>query len=151
MEATSEIRHILVATDFSSDSERALEWAIRWARWLDADVEIFHAVSGSESGGRDGVVPSNGESDRRGSPSRKQALDSLQSILGRMSAAGVLASADLTHGPASVEIVKRAAESRAHLVVMGRGGRSRSERADFGSVAARVLRQIKTSVLLAPS
>jgi len=67
-----------------------------------------------------------------------------------MSDAGVSAGADLAHGSASIEIAKRAKESRANLVVMGRRGRSRLEHALFGSVAASVLKQVRCSVLLVP-
>ena len=81
---------------------------------------------------------------------REEAQEGLQSVLTRMSEAGVPASADLTYGLASLEIAKRAVESRANFVIMGRREKSRLERAFFGSVATRVLRQVKCSVLLPP-
>lgn len=141
------IRRILLATDFSPDSERAVCLAIHWAQILEADVEVFHAIHEAEVGFVSDGAP--GATDHQGRL-RRDALEGLQSILSRMSDAGVPAGADLTYGPASLEISKRAVESRANLVVMGRHGQSRLERALFGSVATRVLRQVKCSVLLPP-
>jgi nucleotide-binding universal stress UspA family protein len=146
-DAGLKIRRILLATDFSPDSERAVRLAIKWAQILGADVEVFHAIHEAEVGFVSDGVP--GSTDHLGRL-RQEALEGLQSILSRMSDAGVPASADLTYGPASLEIEKRAAESRANLVIMGRRGQTRLERAFFGSVATRVLRQVKCSVLLPP-
>ena len=146
-EAGLKIRRILLATDFSPDSERAVRLAMDWARILKADVEVFHAIHEGDTGFVSSGVP--GSTDHLGRM-REDALEGLQSVLARMSDAGVPASADLTYGPASLEIAKRAVESRANLVVMGRRGQSRLERAFFGSVATRVLRQVKCSVLLPP-
>ena len=141
------IRRILLATDFSPDSEKAVRLAIHWARILEADVEVFHAIHEAEVGFVSDGAP--GATDHLGRL-RQEALENLQSILSRMLDAGVPVSADLTYGPASLEISKRAVESRANLVVMGRHGQSRLEHALFGSVATRVLHQVKCSVLLPP-
>jgi len=146
-DAASTIRRILLATDFSPESEGAVRLALEWAQILDADVEVFHAIHEAEVGAVSGGVP--GTTDHLGRL-RKEALDGLQSVLSQMSDAGVPASADLTYGPASLEIVKRAVESRADLVVMGRRGQSRLEHVLFGSVTTRVLRHVKCSVLLTP-
>jgi len=147
-DAASKIRRILLATDFSDDSENAVGLTIRWARLLEADVEVFHAIPPSETGPvQNGSAASAGPHVAR---VRDEALRELQSILGRLSEAGVPAGADMTYGPASIEIVKRATQSRANLVVMGRRGRSPLSSAIFGSVAERVLRHVKCSVLVVP-
>lgn len=146
-DAASKIRRILLATDFSPDSERAVRLAIVWAKVLKADVEVIHAIHEAGVGTVSDAVP--GSTDRPGRL-RQEALEGLQSVLSQMSDAGVPASADLTYGPASLEIVKRAVESRANLVIMGRCGQTRLEQAFFGSVATRVLRQVKCSVLFPP-
>lgn len=146
-DAAGKIRRILLATDFSPDAERAVGLAIEWARHLKADVEVFHAIHESESGFVSDGVP--GSTDHLGRL-RQEALEGLQSILSQMLEAGVPATADLTYGPASLEIAKRASVSRANVVVMGRRGQSRLEDVLCGSVTLRVLRQVKSSVLLAP-
>jgi nucleotide-binding universal stress UspA family protein len=145
-DAAAKIRRILLATDFSADSERAVGLAIKWARHLRADVEVFHAIHESPTDSGSDAVP--GSTDHHGG-SREAALEGLKSILSKMLEAGVPASADLSHGSPSVEIVKRAVESRTNVVVMGRHGQTRVEHAICGSVATRVLRQVKCSVLLA--
>ena len=139
-DAAVKIRRILLATDFSPDSERAVRLTVEWARILKADVEVFHAIYGAEVGSVSDAVA--GSTDYLGRL-RQDALEGLQTILSRMSNAGVPASADLSYGPASLEIAKRAVESRANLVVMGRRGRSRLEHTFCGSVAARGRRQLK--------
>ncbi|HEB89270.1 MAG TPA: universal stress protein [Deltaproteobacteria bacterium] len=150
-ETRSKIRHILFATDFSETSERALEWTLRWAPRLEADVEVLHAVPPAKTAAAEaGLAPPREDPDGRRGALRNRGVDRPQSILARMSRADVPASADLVHGPASIEIAKRAAEIRADLVVMGGGGRSGPGGPGFGSVAARVLRQVRTSVLLVP-
>jgi nucleotide-binding universal stress UspA family protein len=146
-DAAAKIRRILLATDFSPDSRRAVGLAIDWARHLKADIEVFHAIPQVETEAESDGDP--GSTDHL-SRLRQEALDGLQSILSRMLDAGVPATGDLTYGPAAVEITKRASESRANLVVMGRRGQSRLEDVLCGSVTSRVLRQAKCSVLLAP-
>lgn len=146
-DAASKIRRILLATDFSVDSEASIELTIHWARILEANVEVIHAMHQTRS---ESKRSSRFEASSSEGIERRQALDSLREILSRMSEAGVSAGAALAHGVASVEITKRAKESRANLVVMGRRGKSRLERTLFGSVAASVLKQVRCSVLLVP-
>lgn len=145
-DAAAKIRRILLATDFSPDSEKAVQVTIEWARHLQADVEVFHAIQGVERDPEDAAGAPTGEP----KDSRDRALAGLQTILSQMIAAGVPASAEMSYGPAAVEISKRAHHSRANLVVMGRHGTSRIRDVLCGSVASRVLRQVKCSVLLVP-
>jgi nucleotide-binding universal stress UspA family protein len=146
-DAASRIRRILLATDFSADSKAAVEFTIRWAQILDADVEVIHAIKEV----RPGPTPNGfGGTSSPGAGQRQEALDGLRGILSRMSEAGVSAGADLAHGPAAIEIAKRAKESRANLIVMGRRGVSRIEHALFGSVVTSVLKQVRCSVSLVP-
>ena len=142
------IHRILLATDFSPASEHALRLAIQWARRLQADVEILHAIQEPPEGERDYPRPRDCAS--RSGHQRANALEALRSILSRTSAAGVRAVADLTYGPPSIEIVKHAARSRADLVVLGLSGQLEAGAMRFGSVTERVLRHVKCSVLVAP-
>ena len=140
------IRRILVATDFSPAAEHALRLAIQWARRLEADVEILHAI-GEQDEERRYARPRDSAS--RSGRQRTNALEALRSILNRTSAAGVRAVADLTYGAPSIEIVKQAARSRADLVIVGRRERMEGQ-ARYGSVTERVLRHVKCAVLVAP-
>lgn len=146
--ASLRIRRILLATDFSPASEHALRLAIQWARRLQADVEVLHAIHETE-GERDYPRPRDCAS--RSSRQRANALESLRSILSRTAAAGVRAVADLTYGAPSIEIVKHAARSRADLVVIGLRGEMEVSAARYGSVTERVIRHVKCSVLVAPN
>jgi nucleotide-binding universal stress UspA family protein len=150
-DASVRIRRILLATDFSPASEHALRLAIHWARRLDADVEVLHAIEApaeEEESARH--YPRPRDSASRSGHQRTNALESLRSILSRTAAAGVRAVADLTYGTPSIEIVKHAARSRADLVVLGLRGRLDGAPAHSGSVTARVIRHVKCSVLVAP-
>lgn len=141
------IHRILLATDFSPASEHALRLAIQWARRLQADVEVLHAIQ-EPDGEQDYPRPRDCAS--RSGHQRANALESLRSILSRTAAAGVRAVADLTYGPPSIEIVKHAARSRADLVVLGLSGQPLAGAMRYGSVTERVLRHAKCSVLVAP-
>ncbi len=146
-DAASKIRRILLATDLSADSDATVELTIHWAQILEADVEVIHSVKELGPGPTpDGFAGASSAAARQ----RQEALDGLREILARMSQAGVSAGADLAHGPAALAIAKRAKESRANLIVMGRRDVSRLEHALFGSVAASVLKQVRCSVLLVP-
>ncbi len=150
-DASLHIHRILLATDFSPASEHALRLAIQWARRLEADVEVLHAIQPpAQDEERERDYPRPRDSASRSGRQRANALESLRSILSRTAAAGVRAVADLTYGAASIEIVKHAARSRADLVVLGSSDHADSGSAHAGSVTARVIRHLKCSVLVAP-
>lgn len=146
-DASAPIRRILLATDFSRASEHALCLAIHWARRLEADVEVLHAI---QDAGEERHYARPRDSASRSARQRANALEGLRSILSRSAAAGVRAVADLTYGTPSIEIVKYAARARADLVVMGLRDRPSGPAAGYGSVTERVIRHAKCSVLVAP-
>lgn len=146
-DASTRIRRILLATDFSRASEHALCLAIHWARRLEADVEVLHAIQDSEEEPR---YRRPRDSASRSARQRANALEGLRSILSRSAAAGVRAVADLTYGSPSIEIVTHAARARADLVVMGLRDRASGSAGGYGSVTERVIRHAKCSVLVAP-
>lgn len=145
--ASERIRRILLATDFSPASEQALRLAIHWARRLEADVEVLHAIPDPDE---ERLYEQPRDCASRSARNRANALEGLRSILTRTAAAGVRAVADLTYGAPSIEIVKYAARSRADLVVMGLRERTQVGIARYGSVTERVIRHVKCSVLVAP-
>ncbi|MBY0400619.1 universal stress protein [Myxococcota bacterium] len=146
-DASERIHRILLATDFSPASEDALRLAIHWARRLEADVEVLHAIP---SPGEERLYDQPRDCGSRSARKRASALEGLRSILTRTAAAGVRAVADLTYGPPSIEIVKYAERSRADLVVMGLRARKPVGVARHGGVTERVIRHVKCSVLVAP-
>ncbi|MBK7948942.1 MAG: universal stress protein [Deltaproteobacteria bacterium] len=146
-DASARIRRILLATDFSPAAEQALQLAIHWARRLEADVEVLHAIPDPDE---ERLYEQPRDCASRSARNRANALEGLRSILTRTAAAGVRAVADLTYGAPSIEIVKYAARSRADLVVMGLRERTQVGIARYGSVTERVIRHVKCSVLVAP-
>jgi len=147
-ESALRIRRILLATDFSPAAERALSLSIHWARRLEADLEVLHAID-DDGAPRDYARPR--DSATRSGRQRTNALERLRSILSRTGAAGVRAVADLTYGAPASEIVARAARSRADLVVVGRRDDAELAQAPLGRVSERVLRHAGCSVLVAPA
>ncbi|HPG27178.1 MAG: universal stress protein [Spirochaetaceae bacterium] len=144
-DAAARIRRILLATDFSQDSARALDETIRWGGRLGADVEVLHVIPAV------GAVERRGEGEvRTAEARRREALASLQAVLEQMRSEGISAVASLSHGAPSIEIAKRAARIGAELIVVGRRGRSQLAGVVCGSVSDRVQRHAKCSVLLAP-
>jgi nucleotide-binding universal stress UspA family protein len=145
-DAASRIRRILVATDFSADADDAVALTIAWAKRLGADVEVFHAITQAPAG-RAEAVDRDTSADSVSS-ARSDAIEGLQSILSRMAQAGVPANAELGYGAASTEIVRRARQGHADVLIMGRHGHSRVLEQLCGSVTASVLRDAPCSVLL---
>jgi len=146
-EADRAIDRILVATDFSAHAAAAERIATHWALFLGAEVEVFHAIR--ETAVLFAPYAVAGSGDFRGEM-RNAASEEIERIVDRMQAAGLNVRSKLAYGLASAEIVNRAEEWDAQLIVIGRQGHSGLEHLVLGSAAERVLRQSGCSVLVAP-
>ncbi|MEB2285368.1 MAG: hypothetical protein B6D46_00865 [Polyangiaceae bacterium UTPRO1] len=128
------IRRILVATDFSPSSLRALPYAEEMARRFDADLLVLYVD----------FAPSIYDPVPGDVVASKTAIERAAAALrGR----GVRASAVYRRGAAAEEIVRAAAEERADLIVMATHGRTGLTHALMGSVAERVVRHAQCPVL----
>jgi nucleotide-binding universal stress UspA family protein len=138
------IERILVASDFSEHSSRALDLAIDFALKFGARIELVHAfdvpvpfVTPYEV-----AVP-----DTFMQEAREFAKKKLAGELDRVIAAGVEASSNLTEVPAATAIARVAEEIGADLLVMGTRGHTGLKHALLGSVAERTLRHSPCPVL----
>jgi nucleotide-binding universal stress UspA family protein len=140
----TEFRKILVATDFSTHSERALEAAITLARTYGAPIHLLHAfdipltlVTPYEVAMPNAFL----------AETRQIAADQLAAAEETVRAAGVEVSTQLAEAPAARAIARAAEETRADLIVMGTRGNSGLKHLVLGSVAERTLRRAPCSVL----
>ena len=139
------VRCILVATDFSSDAEHAVEVAIDLARQYGAEIHVVH--------GLDVPTPimnpySVSIPDTLLSQAREEAARRLGEVEDKVKAAGVTARSHLTEVPAAPAIARVASEIGCDLVVMGTRGLTGVKHVLLGSVAERTLRLAPCSVLI---
>jgi nucleotide-binding universal stress UspA family protein len=145
------ISRILIPTDFSPDADEAFAYAVDLARTVGASIELLHVVEDPMAAG----VWS--------APMYKDAIEGLHVNLVRearrrlrllvpgVGGARLAVDRQVLVGKPEVEIVKRAAEAQADLIVMGTGGRSGVARLVMGSVAERVVRTAGCAVLTVKS
>jgi len=132
------IRRILVATDFSKTSAKALSGAIDLAKGNRATLAIMHAYVPYLP-----LVPEQyieaGTWDRIDTESRRWAERQLVKLAARARKSGVRATPVLVIGDPSRQIVRTARGLRADLIVVGTHGRQGLTRFFLGSVAERVI------------
>lgn len=144
MSPTPDIRHLLVAHDFSETSDAALDYALGLAQKLGARVTVVHAYE----------IPSHGAPEVLilATDWIKQfevvAREALEKVITGIRARGFEAEAALRKGAAWREINAEAAERKADLIVIGSQGRSGLARVLLGSVADKVVRTAPCPVLV---
>lgn len=139
-----EMKRILVPVDFSSDSARALEYAIELARQFQARIHLLHSypihVGGVAPNGM--VIP---ESFERAC--REAAAKRLGEWKEKTSAEAVACDAAVTPLFACEAIVQQAEALGADLIVMGTRGLTGLKHVLLGSVAERTIRAAPCPVL----
>ncbi|MEO8905735.1 MAG: universal stress protein [Polyangiaceae bacterium] len=136
-------QHVLVATDFSECSKRALDLAVELAQKLDAQLTVTHVWEVPAYGYGPGMyVPGDFLAPIEGAAQARlnEALDALKQRF--PSAKGVLRT-----GAPWDEILAAALSVHADLIVIGTHGRRGLSRALMGSVAERVVRLSTVPVL----
>jgi nucleotide-binding universal stress UspA family protein len=133
----SNVRKILVATDFGDCSRRGVEAAASLATRLQASIEVLHVI---EEGAYAYPFPMVRGVQEAARAHLDETVASLQSRVGKVSGF-------VREGFAAQEICAGATEAGADLVVMGSHGRSGLPRFMHGSVAERVVRLSRVPVL----
>ncbi len=140
---------ILAATDFSDDSDHALEYAEELARRFSAEILVMHVdqplspVMVSElSPGLDV-----GAMNRIAEEQRLLALKELDRITARLRDSGLKSRSLLKVGAPFLEIINAAYGDGADLIVLGTHGRTGLAHVLMGSVAERVVRKAHCPVL----
>jgi nucleotide-binding universal stress UspA family protein len=130
---------VLVPTDFSFASRRALDAAFRWTRDLSGSVCLLHVMEPRFSPRGEGFdsVPL-----EVGAALQAEALDSLRRELGEREGVTLLAEGDVAS-----TIERFATERSVSLVIQGSHGRGRFQDVFLGSVAEKVARSSRFPVL----
>ena len=142
-------RPLLVATDFSQCSERALTRAIDFATRLELPLVLLHVVElprGVSAHTR--VEPSGGGEPRPiGVLLAETATRELERQAARARAAGLVAETRVQLGRADEAVVGAATELGATAIVVGTHGRTGLRHLLLGSVAERVVRRAEVPVI----
>jgi nucleotide-binding universal stress UspA family protein len=138
-------KHILVATDFSSSSERALELGVKMAKTFDARLTLLHVWEIPVYPYMDFVLSS---SEFVGNV-QQAAEDKLNSTLRETRAGFPAARGLLKMGIPWEQILTTAKDEGVDLIVMGTHGRRGISHALLGSVAEKVVRLAGIPVLTA--
>jgi nucleotide-binding universal stress UspA family protein len=145
------IKRILVGTDFSAESEVALEHAVRIARHVSAEVLLAHAGTVIDTADA-ALAPESAallEYERIVAEHAAENRAHLAALVGRVRSQGVNASEQIVEGFPDTGISEAAEELDVDLVVIGTHGRTGLKRLLLGSVAERVVRLCRRHVMVA--
>jgi nucleotide-binding universal stress UspA family protein len=134
------VPHILVPLDYSASAERALAYAIAFAKNMQARVTLLHVIDFPQ------LV------DRHLAPYRARleadTRRALEACLQRVRDAGVEGDLLRVRGTPFQEIIETAKEIGADLIIMGTQGRTGLPHLLLGSVAEQVVRLAPCPVLV---
>ncbi len=147
MELTN-LKRILVPTDFTDPSNEALATAMAFARMFGATLDLVHVAVEAAYPLPPPVDVLTMPIDL--SPVLDRASEGLASEEARVREAGVPCETAMLIGRADQEIVTRARQTGAQLIVMGTHGRSGLAHALLGSNAERVIQHAPCPVLIVP-
>jgi nucleotide-binding universal stress UspA family protein len=140
------IRRILVPTDFSLPSQKALRYAIEFAKKFEAEIVLVHVIE----------PPAYAAAFARGGPveeteEQRRAYEWFDAQLANQASEEVPESVPcrrvLLKGAPALEIAQCAARESADLIVMATSGRSGLKDVLLGSTAERVLRRSPCPVM----
>jgi len=137
-------KKILVPTDFSNGSTKALRYAVEFATQFQAELFIVHVVHGLCG------LRNNYEVDKRrlDSELKNAGEKELETLITALSSAKVSARTILRHGIAAREIARTARELGSDLILISSQGRTGWKRALLGSTTEEVVRRACCPVLV---
>jgi nucleotide-binding universal stress UspA family protein len=142
---------ILVGVDFSRPAQQALMYALTVARERDAGILVLHVIDGHglPELARLAEVPERALRDRLGRERREKLAQAVGTAAGGQD--DVTIEPLVAWGRPFEEILKKATEAPASLIVLGTAGHSADlEKVLFGSTAEKVLRSAPCPVLCVP-
>ena len=140
------IKKILCPTDFSESAEHALDYAVTLARTLGAELVLLNVLQPITFGvGVEGIEIE--ESDRMLRQMEARNSEKLHSLADKVRLENVTVAEHVATGAPFVEILSKAKQIEADLIVMGTHGRTGLSHILIGSVAERVVRKAPCPVL----
>jgi nucleotide-binding universal stress UspA family protein len=131
-------KRILCAVDFSPDSLEAFRVAVEMARFHSGALHLLHVMEAQPN--------VTGEALLKIIEKANRAMETLVASA-QPSLDGLAFTSEVTSGEAAVEIVNRAREWRADLIVLGSKGITSLEEIIIGGTAERVIKEAPCSVL----
>jgi universal stress protein A len=142
------IQRILVATDFGPDSEAALNYALEFAKALQASVDVLHVVETPLAAGMWASEIYTAEIAGLQMNLVRDAGEHLGRTIADLSEPHVVVTGEVRTGRAATTIHEYALERGSDLIVMGTRGRTGVARMVMGSVAEGVTREAPCPVLV---
>ena len=142
------LRRLLYATDLADGSEAGLEFSIRLARGLNAQLTVVHVVQAIDAAFHG--IETAGFLPDYAAEIRAQAAERLNRLVALVSDGSVPITTVLEDGVPYEMINRLAAQHDADLVVINLQGKGRLERALLGTTAERVIRTATVPVLSLP-
>lgn len=134
------IRRILVAVDFSEMSDHAFDYAVSLSRVFSAEILAFHVL--------DDPMLYTGTTDQTFRDAYERVQEgNIERLIQRHGCEGVRVDTAMKPGTAFLEIIRRAREWNADLIVIGTHGQGPLEHLLLGSVAEKVVRKAGCPVL----
>ncbi|NWF57104.1 MAG: universal stress protein [Syntrophaceae bacterium] len=155
------IKNILYATDLSKNSAYAFRYAINSAQKHDAKIHIIHAIE-TLSSATEGLLLAYldpGELERIKQEKRNTLIEKIRNRLNEFARRELaedpdtlkkIASILVTFGDPAEEILCKADELNADVVIMGTHGKGIIRHSFLGSVSERVLHRIRKPVYIIP-
>jgi nucleotide-binding universal stress UspA family protein len=140
------LRTILLATDFSRYSDRALAYALRWGCEWGSKVVLFHAVEEAAPAMK-GLVDLFPEYNPYFEQQVAGAWEKIRDLAPEAARQGCEVVYEVRHGNPKEEILRVADEKGADLIITGARGTGRSG-APWGSVSSAVVRDGRFPVLV---
>ena len=140
-------RNIVIATDGSENTQRAISYGIEIAKLSGATAHALYVVDTSSFSS----IPMDAGWEEMYEILRKEGEKAVYEVKERGEAAGVEVREVLLEGHPSTEIIKFAENNDIDLIVMGTLGKTGLDRFLLGSVAEKVVRNSKVPVLVVRS
>lgn len=142
-ESSCRFRRIVVPTDFSEASHKAIRYAASFARQCGSEAFLVHVIEPPP-------YPQFGYAHipMKEAKLKKAARQHLDILCGELSDAGIAVSSDIRLGSAYREIADYSGEHGADLIVIATHGRGTIAHALLGSTAERVVRHASCPVLV---
>jgi nucleotide-binding universal stress UspA family protein len=152
------IKKILYATDLSENSAYAFRYAVSSAQQNDATIHILHVLEEIRTNllwpyfemEKLQEIRKRGKEEIKGRIQKRLESFCQRELSGNPECRNLVASTEVLEGDPAAEILRKADELGADLVVMGTHGKGLLAHAFLGSVAESVLHRIKVPVLTIP-